>query len=160
MNISAPFIRRPIGTALLGIGLMVAGILSYRALPVAPIPSIPVPAIVVDANQPGADPATMASTIAAPLEREIGHIPGIDDVTSINATGASTVIILFSVDRDINGAAHDVQAAINAAIPNLPSDLPARPYYREFNPASRPVLTIALTSKTRDIGDIYDSANT
>ncbi|MDA8365126.1 MAG: efflux RND transporter permease subunit [Gammaproteobacteria bacterium] len=160
MGFSTPFIRRPIGTALLAIGLMLAGILAYRLLPVAAVPSIPMPAFVVFASEPGAAPATMASTVAAPLERTLGHIPGISQLFSINSTGASSIIILFSVDRNTIGAAYDVQAAINNALPDLPSDLPSRPFYREFNPASRPILTMALTSPTQTMGSLFSAADT
>ena len=160
MGFSTPFIRRPIGTALLAIGLMLAGILAYRLLPVAAVPSIPMPAFVVFASEPGAAPATMASTVAAPLERALGHIPGISQLFSINSTGASSIIILFSVDRNTVGAAYDVQAAINNALPDLPSDLPSRPFYREFNPASRPILTMALTSPTQTMGSLFSAADT
>ncbi len=160
MGFSTPFIRRPIGTALLALGLLLAGIIAFRLLPVAAVPSIPMPAFVVFTNEPGAAPETMASTVAAPLERTLGHIPGISQMFSINSTGASSIIILFSVDRNPVGAAYDVQAAINNALPNLPSDLPSRPFYKEFNPASRPILTIALTSPTRSMGSLFDAAYT
>ncbi|MDX5931083.1 efflux RND transporter permease subunit [Acidiphilium acidophilum] len=160
MSFSEPFIRRPIGTALLAIGIMIAGILAYGQLPVAAVPSIPIPAIVVFASEPGASPSIMASTVAAPLEHTLGTIPGIDDVRSINSVGSSSVILLFDTDTNINTDAHAVQAAINAALPNLPSAMPSRPFYKEFNPASRPVLTLALTSKTLSLGDIYNVADT
>ncbi|MHB8347962.1 MAG: efflux RND transporter permease subunit [Acidiferrobacterales bacterium] len=160
MGFSTPFIRRPIGTALLALGLLLAGIIAYHQLPVAAVPSIPMPAFVVFANEPGAAPETMASTVAAPLEATLGHIPGVSQMFSINSTGASSIIILFSVDRNSVGVAYDVQAAINSALPNLPSNLPSRPFYKEFNPASRPILTMALTSPTRTMGSLFAAADT
>lgn len=160
MGISDPFIRRPIGTALLALGILLAGVLAYRLLPVSAVPSIPMPAFVVFANEPGASPATMASTLAAPLERTLGRIPGVSELFSINSTGSSSIIILFSVGRNTTSAAYDVQAAINTAMPELPPNLPTRPYYKEFNPASRPILTMALSSHTRSLGAVYDAANT
>ncbi|MHB1567136.1 MAG: efflux RND transporter permease subunit [Acidiferrobacter sp.] len=160
MEFSTPFIRRPVGTALLAIGILFAGIIAYALLPVAAVPNIPMPAFVVFANEPGADPATMASTIASPLERQLSHIPGISQLLSVNSTGSSNVIILFSADQNTTGAAYAVQAAINAALPDLPANLPSRPYYKEFNPASRPIMTMALTSNTQTLGTVYDAANT
>ena len=160
MGFSTPFIRRPIGTALLAAGLLLAGIIAFRLLPVAAVPSIPMPAFVVFANEPGAAPQTMASTVAAPLERTLGHIPGVAQMFSINSTGASSIILLFSVNRATVGAAYDVQAAINSALPDLPPDLPSRPFYHEFNPASRPILTMALTSPSRTMASLYSAADT
>jgi multidrug efflux pump len=160
MGFSDPFIRRPIGTALLALGILIAGTLAYFQLPVAAVPSIPIPAIVVFASEPGASPSIMASTIASPLEHTLGTIPGIDDVRSINSTGSASVILLFDTDTSITADAHAVQAAINAALPNLPSAMPSRPFYKEFNPASRPVMTIALSSKTMSLGNIYNIADT
>ncbi|GAA5264120.1 multidrug efflux pump [Acidiphilium sp. MT5] len=160
MSFSAPFIRRPIATGLLALAILLAGGLAYRLLPVAPLPSIAVPAIVVFASEPGADPATMASTVAAPLEHTLGIIPGADEVDSTSSVGSTSVVLLFSTNTNIDADAHAVQAAINAALPNLPSDMPSRPYYKEFNPAARPVLTMSLTSKTIALPKIYDVANT
>ncbi|MCU4158892.1 efflux RND transporter permease subunit [Acidiphilium sp. AL] len=160
MSFSAIFIKRPIGTTLLALGILLAGGLAYRLLPVAAVPSIPIPAIVVFASEPGADPSIMASTVAAPLEHTLGTIPGVDDVHSVSSTGSTSVVMLFDTGTDINADAHDVQAAINAALPNLPSAMPSRPFYKEFNPASRPVLTMSLTSKTMSLGAIYDTADT
>jgi len=110
------------------------------------VPSIPVPAIVVFASEPGADPATIASTVSAPLEHELETIPGVQEVSSVNSTGSASIVMLFDTGTDINADAHSVQAAINAALPNLPSDMPSRPYYKEFNPAGRPIMTMALSS--------------
>lgn len=145
---------------MLAAGILLAGIIAYFLLPVAAVPNIPMPAFVVFANEPGADPATMASTIAAPLERQLSHIPGVAQLLSVNSTGSSNVIILFSADENTTSAAYAVQAAINAALPDLPADLPSRPYYKEFNPASRPIMTMALTSNSQTLGTIYDAANT
>ncbi len=160
MGFSDAFIRRPVGTTLLALGVLAAGVLAYRLLPVAPVPSIPIPGIVVFASDPGATPVTMANTVAAPLEHDLGLIPGLEEVRSISSTGAVSIILLFSTDSDINSDAHAVQAAIDAALPNLPSGMPALPYYREFNPASRPILTMFLSSRTRSLRSVYDFGDT
>ncbi|MBV9654678.1 MAG: efflux RND transporter permease subunit [Acetobacteraceae bacterium] len=160
MNFSAPFIARPIATMLLAIGLLLSGLVAYRFLPVAPLPSVDIPTILVLANRPGASPETMANSIAAPLERRLGEIPGVTELTSTNSTGASAIVIQFDIDRDIDGAAHDVQAAINAATSDLPADLPQRPYYRKVNPADAPILVLALTSDTLSTAAIYDAVDT
>jgi multidrug efflux pump len=160
MNFSAPFIARPIATILLSIGLFVAGSVAYLFLPVAPLPNIDIPVIVVFANRPGADPATMANSIAAPLERHLGEIGGVSEVTSVNSSGASTIIVVFDFNRNIDGAAHDVQAAINAAQADLPSDLPTRPFFKKINPADSPIITIGLASDTLSPGQVYDAADT
>ena len=160
MNFSTPFILRPVGTLLLALGLFIAGAVAYNFLPVAPLPQIDIPFIVVLANRPGADPETMATSIAAPLERHIGEIAGVTEITSTSQIGSTSIVIQFDVDRDIEGAAHDVQAAINAATPDLPSDLPTRPIYRKINPAEAPILTLALTSNTLTLGQVYDAADT
>ena len=158
-NFSAIFIRRPIATILLSIGILIGGLVAYQFLPVSPLPSIDIPAIVVFAGRPGADPETMASSIAAPLERHLGEIPGVAELTSINTIGSTSIVILFDIARNIDSAGHDVQEAINAATADLPSDLPIRPYYRKFNPAAAPILTIALTSDTLSPAAIYDAAD-
>ena len=160
MGFSTPFILRPIGTALMALGLMLAGIAAYRFLPVAPLPAVDIPYIVVFAGRPGADPETMANSIAAPLERHLGEIPGVTELTSSSTTGNTSIVLGFDIDRNIEGAAHDVQAAINAATIDLPSDLPTRPYYRKVNPADAPILTLALTSKSLSPGQVYDAADT
>ena len=160
MNVSAPFIHRPVATALLAIGLLIAGFVGVRFLPVAPLPSVDIPTIVVFAGRPGADPETMAASIAAPLERRLGEIPGVTEITSTSSTGSTSIVVQFDVDRPIEGAANDVQAAINAAYDDLPSDLPTRPYYRKFNPAEAPVLTLSLTSDTVSTAQLYDAADT
>ncbi|HEY8289087.1 MAG TPA: efflux RND transporter permease subunit, partial [Acetobacteraceae bacterium] len=146
MGFSAPFIARPVATILLSIGLFLAGCVAYRFLPIAALPSVDIPTIVVMAARPGADPETMANSVAAPLERRLGEIAGVTEITSTSSIGNTSVVVQFDIDRDINGAAHDVQAAINAATADLPSDLPTRPYYRKFNPADTPIMTIALSS--------------
>ena len=160
MNFSTPFIARPVATILLAIGLLLSGVVAYQFLPVAALPSVDIPTIVVMASRPGADPETMASTIAAPLERRLGQIPGVSEITSTSSIGNSSIIVQFDIDRDINGAAHDVQAAINAAMTDLPADLPSRPYYRKFNPADAPIMTIALSSDMLSTAQVYDAADT
>jgi multidrug efflux pump len=160
VNISAPFIRRPVATMLLALGLMLTGVVAVRFLPVAPLPSVDIPTIVVFAARPGADPETMAASIAAPLERRLGEIPGVSEITSTSSTGSTSIVIQFDIDRPIEGAADDVQAAINAAYLDLPSDLPTRPYYRKFNPAEAPILTLSLTSETLSAAQVYDAADT
>jgi multidrug efflux pump len=159
MNFSAPFIRRPVATGLLALGLLLAGAVAARFLPVAALPSFDIPTIVVFAARPGASPETMASSMAAPLERRLGEIGGVSEISSVSATGSTSVIVQFDIDRDIDAAAHDVQAALNAAAVDLPSDLPARPFFRKFNPAQAPVMTIALTSGTLSLGQVYDVAD-
>ena len=160
MNISEPFIRRPVATFLLALGLFLTGLIAVRFLPVAPLPSVDIPTIVVLAGRPGADPETMAASIAAPLERRLGEIPGVTDITSTSSTGSASIVVQFDIDRAIDGAASDVQAAINAAYSDLPSDLPTRPYYRKFNPAESPVLTLSLTSDVLSTAQVYDAADT
>ena len=160
MGFSEPFIRRPIGTALLAAGVLLAGVMAFFALPVAAVPSIPVPGIVIFASEPGASPAIMASTVAAPLEQTLQVIPGVNEVRSLNSTGSSTIIILFDSGTNIDADAHAVQAAIDAALPNLPSGMPSLPFYRVFNPASRPVMTMFLSSRTMPLRQVYDFANT
>jgi hydrophobe/amphiphile efflux-1 (HAE1) family protein len=160
MGFSTPFILRPVATILLSIGLMLSGIVAYHFLPVAALPSVDIPTIVVMAARPGADPETIANSVAAPLERRLGEIAGVTEITSTSTTGAVAIVIQFDIDRDINGAAHDVQAAINNATVDLPSDLPTRPYYKKFNPADAPIMQIALSSATLSTSQIYDAADT
>lgn len=160
MNISKPFILRPIGTTLLAIGLMLAGLVAYWALPVASLPSVAMPTIAVTASRPGADPATMAATVAAPLERRLGEIAGITEMTSSSALGLTRITVQFELNRDIDAAARDIQAAINAATADLPIDMPSVPTFRKFNPAATPILIIALTSDTLTPAAIYDVADT
>ena len=160
MNISAPFIRRPVATFLLAIGIMLCGVTAVRYLPVAALPAVDFPFIVVIAGRPGADPETMAASIAAPLERRLGEIPGLSEIFSTSSTGTTSIVLQFELERKIEEAAHDVQAAINAAYSDLPSDLPTRPFYRKFNPADSPILTLALTSDTLNTAQVYDAADT
>ncbi|RAI60300.1 efflux RND transporter permease subunit [Roseicella frigidaeris] len=159
MSISEPFIRRPIGTALLAVGVALAGIVAYFALPVAPLPRADIPTIVVTATQPGADPSTMASSVAAPLERRIGAIAGVTELTSTSSLGSVAVVAQFDLSRDVNGAARDVQAAINAAGSDLPAGLPSPPTVRKFNPGDAPVLIMAMSSDTASAGSVYDAAD-
>jgi multidrug efflux pump len=159
MGFSAIFITRPVATTLLAIGLFLAGGLAYRFLPVAALPSVDIPTIVVFASRPGADPETIANSVAAPLERRLGEIGGVTEITSLSSIGYTTIIIQFDLGRDINAAGSDVMAAINAAYADLPSDLPIRPFYRKFNPAEAPVMELALTSSTLSTAKIYDAAD-
>ena len=160
MTFSESFIRRPVGTTLLAIGLMLIGIAAYRQLPVASLPTVDLPTISVSSSRPGADPATMAATVAAPLERYLGEISGITEITSRSSLGNSSITVQFDLDRNIVGAARDVQAALNAAATDLPSDLPSLPVARKFNPNSFPILILALTSDTITPAAIYDTADT
>ena len=160
MNFSRPCIERPIGTILLAMGLMLLGLVAYRFLPVASLPSVEFPTIRVNANLPGADPETMAARVAAPLERRLGEIAGVTEMTSTNSIGSSRIAIQFALNRDIEGAAQDVQAAINAAAADLPADMPSLPNFRKSNPAAAPILILALTSKSIAPSDMYDAADT
>ena len=160
MNISRPFIDRPIGTTLLALGLFLLGCAAYFSLPVASLPSIEFPTIRVMASLPGADPETMAARVAAPLERRLGEIPGVNELTSVNSLGSSRISIQFDLTRDIVGAAQDVQSAINAAAADLPPDMPSLPTFRKSNPAASPILILALTSKTIAPSEMYDAADT
>ena len=160
MNISEPFIRRPVGTALLTAAIALAGAVAYLQLPVAPLPQVDFPTISVGASLPGASPEIMASSVAAPLERELGHIAGVNEMTSSSTLGSSSITLQFDLNRDINGAARDVQAAINAARANLPANLPSNPTYRKVNPADAPILILALTSDIYNRGQLYDAAST
>lgn len=159
-SLSEPFIRRPVGTTLLAIGLFLVGAVAYNFLPVASIPSVDFPSIRVSASRPGADPTIMSSTVAAPLERRLGEIAGIDQITSSSSLGTTSISLQFAIGRNIDRAARDVQAAINASLADLPTDLPSLPNFRKANPAASPVLIIALTSKTMLTGAIYDVADT
>ena len=160
MNFSRPCIERPIGTMLLAMGLMLLGLVAYRFLPVASLPSVELPTIRVNANLPGADPETMAARVAAPLERRLGEIAGVTEITSTNSLGSTRIAIQFALNRDIEGAAQDVQAAINAAAADLPADMPSLPNFRKSNPAAAPILILALTSKSIAPSDMYDAADT
>jgi multidrug efflux pump len=160
MNVSRPFIERPIGTTLLAVGLFLIGAVAYLSLPVASLPSIEFPTIRVTASLPGGDPETMAARVAAPLERRLGEIPGVTELTSVNSLGVSRITAQFAASRDIVGAAQDVQAAINAAAVDLPADMPSLPTFRKANPAASPILIMALTSKTMPPDKLYDVADT
>ena len=160
MSISAPFIRRPVGTTLLTAALVLAGILGFRLLPVAPLPQVDFPTIQIVAALPGASPETMASAVATPLERQFGRIAGVTEMTSTSFLGATTITLQFDLARDINGAARDVQAAIAAAAGQLPPNMPSNPTYRKVNPADAPILIIALTSETVSRAVMYDVAST
>ena len=159
MNLSRPFIRRPIATILLTIGLARAGIAAFLTLPVARLPAVDFPVIFVSANMPGASPADMARTVATPLERQLGTIAGVNEMTSSSSTGSSRVVLQFDLGRNIDSAARDVQAAINAARIDLPASLRTNPTYRKANPAAQPFMILALTSKTRTPGQIFDAVN-
>jgi multidrug efflux pump len=159
MNPSGPFIRRPIGTILLTIGLMLAGVAAFFSLPVAPLPQVDFPTIQVQANLPGASPQTMAATVAAPLEHHLGTIAGVTEMTSRSGVGSANVTMQFDLSRDIDGAARDVQAAINASRADLPSALKTNPSYRKQNPADAPIMILALTSPTKSPSVIYDEVS-
>src|SRR5215470_4670395 len=160
MNLSAPFVARPVATSLLTMGIALLGVIAFPQLPVAPLPQVDFPTILVQAQMPGASPETMASSVAAPLERRLGQIASVSEITSANTLGLSRITLQFDLDRDINGAARDVQAAINAARADLPTSLRSNPTYRKVNPADFPVLILALTSQTLTQGQLYDSAAT
>ncbi|MGO9713550.1 MAG: multidrug efflux RND transporter permease subunit [Polyangiaceae bacterium] len=160
MNISAPFIRRPIATSLLAAALLLAGIWAYTLLAVAPVPRVDMPTIQVSVGYPGGSPETMASSVATPLERYFGRIAGVTEITSTSTLGSSNITLQFDLNRDVDGAARDVQAAIAAAASALPSNLPIRPTYRKVNPADSPILILSLTSPSLPLKDVFESANT
>ena len=160
MNISGTFIRRPIGTSLLAMGLFVAGAIAYFLLGVAALPNMQFPAIFVQASQAGADASTMASTVAAPLERHLGQVPGIDTMRSSSSEGRTFVFMMFRTGTDLDAAARDVQAAINAAAPDLPSGLNGAPSYQKANPNDDPIIALALTSDTQSAADLYNLSDT
>ena len=160
MNFSAPFIRRPIATVLLTLGIALAGAAAFFRLPVSPLPQVDFPTISVQANLPGASPDTMATSVASPLEKHLGLIANVAEMTSQSRVGQTQITLQFGLDRNIDGAARDVQAAINAARVDLPVTLRSNPTYRKFNPADAPIMILALTSKTRTPGQIYDVAAT
>jgi len=159
MHISAPFIRRPIGTSLLTVALLLAGGLAFNLLPVAPLPQVEYPVIQVSAGLPGASPETMASAVATPLERQFGRIAGVNQMTSTSQLGSTSIVLQFDLNRNIDAAARDVQAAINAARGNLPANLPNNPGYRKVNPADAPVMILALTSDAITRPKMYDQAD-
>jgi len=160
MNISALFIRRPIATVLLTCGIALAGAAAFFLLPVSPLPQVDFPTISVSANLPGASPETMATSVATPLEKRLGVISDVSEMTSSSRTGQTQITLQFGLGRDIDGAARDVQAAINAARADLPATLHTNPTYRKQNPADAPVMIIALTSATVPPSGLYDAAST
>jgi len=157
---SAAFIRRPVATSLLTLGIVLAGAVAFKLLPVSPLPQVDFPTISVQASMPGASPETMAATVATPLERALGRIAGVTEMTSSSSLNSTRVTLQFDLNRDIDGAARDVQAAINAARSLLPTGLPSNPTYRKVNPADAPIMILALTSKTMTRGQMYDAAST
>jgi multidrug efflux pump len=159
MSISAPFIRRPIGTSLLAAALLLSGILAFNYLPVSSLPRVDFPVISVGASLPGADPQTMASSVATPLERQFGRIAAVNQMTSTSQLGSTSIVLQFDLDRNIDAAGRDVQAAINAARSQLPANLPSNPTYRKANPADAPILILALTSDTETVPQMYDAAD-
>ena len=160
MNLSSPFIRRPVATTLLTAAIALSGAVAFRALPVSALPQIDFPTISVGASLPGASPEIMASSVATPLERQFGRIAGVTEMTSASFLGTTSITLQFDLNRSIDGAARDVQAAINAARSYLPSNLPANPTYRKVNPADSPIMIVALTSEVYDRGKMYDAAST
>lgn len=160
MNLSAPFIKRPVGTSLLAGALFLLGAVAYYFLPVASLPAIDFPIISISAMRPGADPETMAASVAAPLERRLAGIAGLNELTSTNSLGSSQIIAQFDISRNLDSAARDVQAAINAAIPDLPTDLPMAPTLKKASQSGMPVLVLALTSDTLPTSAIFDATDT
>ncbi len=160
MNLSAPFIARPVATTLLTLGIALAGIFAFLKLPISPLPQVDFPTISINATLPGASPDTVATSVASPLERHLGQIADVTEMTSISAVGSARITLQFSLDRNIDGAARDVEAAINAARADLPTSLRSNPTYRKVNPADSPVMILSLTSKTLTRGQLYDAAST
>src|SRR5580704_14113522 len=160
MNISAPFIQRPVATTLLTVAIALAGAIAFEVLPVAPLPEVDFPTISVSGGLPGASAEIMASSVATPLERQFGHIAGVTEMTSSSTLGSSSITIQFDLSRDIDGAARDVEAAINAARTYLPANLPGNPTYRKVNPADTPIMILGLTSDKFGPAKMYDEAST
>src|SRR6201993_2273543 len=160
MNLSEPFVRRPVATTLLSAAVALAGAVAYTFLPVSPLPQVEFPTISVSASLPGASPETMASSVATPLERQFGRIAGVTEMTSSSSLGSTSVTLQFDLNRNIDAAARDVQAAINAARGYLPINLPNNPTYRKVNPADSPIFMLALTSDVLTRGQMYDAAST
>src|SRR5512136_419704 len=159
MNFSAIFIHRPVATTLITLGILLSGVIAFKMLPVAALPQVDFPTIQVSAGLPGADPETMATSVAAPLERQFGRIAGVTEMTSTSSRGTTSIVLQFDLDRNINGAARDVQAAINAARGYLPPNLPSNPTYRKVNPSDAPIMILALTSDTVGKPQMYDAAS-
>src|SRR6202162_2757419 len=160
MNMSEPFIRKPVATTLIIVAITLAGLAAFRLLPVSPLPQVGFPTISVSAGLPGASPETMASSVATPLERQFGHIAAVTEMTSSSSLGSTNITLQFDLNRDIDAAARDVQAAINAARGYLPINLPNNPTYRKVNPADSPIFMLALTSTGLTRGQMYDAAST
>ncbi len=160
MGISAPFIRRPVGTSLLTAAVAISGAIAFRMLPVSPLPQVDFPTISVSSGLPGASPETMASAVATPLERQFGRIAGLTEMTSTSYLGSTGITLQFDLNRDINAAARDVQAAINAARGYLPANLPNNPSYRKVNPADAPILILTMTSDLATQSQMYDIGST
>ena len=156
MNVSAPFIARPVATSLLAVALLIIGAMGFRSLPISSLPQVDFPTIVVSTSLPGASPETMGALVTGPLERQLGQIPALSTLTSTSSFGLSQITLQFSLDRDIDGAAQDVQAAINAAGSTLPRGLPYPPTYAKANPADAPIVTLALTSPTTPVRALSD----
>src|SRR5580692_10824842 len=159
MSFSETFIKNSVGTTLLTIAIALAGIIAFRSLPVAPLPQVEFPTIQVQASLPGASPETMASSVATPLERSFGRIAGLTDMTSTSFLGSTSIVLQFDLNRNIDAAGRDVEAAINAARSQLPANLPSNPTYRKANPADAPILILALTSDTQTVPQMYDAAD-
>ena len=160
MNLSSPFIHRPVATTLLTVAIAIAGAIAFTVLPVSPLPQVDFPTISVNAGLPGGSAEIMASSVATPLERQFGHIAGVTEMTSSSSLGTTSITIQFDLSRNIDGAARDVQAAINAARTYLPANLPANPTYRKVNPADAPIMIIGLTSDKYGPDKLYDEAST
>src|SRR5207248_2124971 len=159
MNISEPFIRRPVATTLLTVAIALAGAVAFRLLPVSPLPQVDFPTISVQAGLPGASPETMASAVATPLERQFSRIAAVTEMTSSSSLGTTSVTLQFEMNRSINAAARDVQAAINGARGYLPTNLPSNPAYRKVNPSDFPILILSLSSDVLTKGQMYDAAS-
>src|SRR5262250_2495956 len=160
MSLSSPFIRRPVATTLLTIAVALAGAVAFNFLPVSLLPQVDFPTISISASLPGASPETMASSVATPLERQFGRIAAVKEMTSSSSLGSTSITLQFELDRDINAASRDVQAAINAARGQLPPNLPQNPSYRKVNPADAPILMFGLTSSSYTRAQMYDAAST
>src|SRR6516162_6798599 len=159
-GLSGPFIRYPIGTSLVMVGFLFVGLVTYPNLPVAPLPKVDFPTIQVSAIYPGASAETMASSVAQPLERQFAQIPSVTQITSISGLSTTTVVVQFDLDRNIDGGANDIQAAINAASGQLPHDLPQPPVYRKVNPADSPILILSASSDVMPLTEVDDNADT
>src|SRR5271156_1434270 len=160
MNVSEPFIQRPVATTLLTVAIAIAGAIAFNVLPVSPLPQVDFPTISVTGTLPGASAEIMASSVATPLERQFGHIAGVTEMTSTSGLGSASVTIQFDLGRNIDGAARDVEAAINAARTYLPANLPGNPTYRKVNPADSPIMILGLTSDKFGPDKLYDEAST